>query len=299
MAFAISATYGIAGGFFVPAYQINISGMSGFGTAATYLVNRRQLSSGAVSPVRGMNLAPVTGDAGSAADYEFEYYSDTSGWVYDAYIYDSSNTQLATVTSSPTLFGATAATAMQTAYPGTTAVWQSIQQPALSLPLVIGDFSAWGIAGRILSVNNVLGRPNPVVLSDTMGGRTGSFTVLVSTDISGAAITDSLFQLLYTYNDTFLFQPFYSSGNVKNMYFKISNIDATRLSTAESAPSASRANALFMSYSVNFIEVDRPIASGSPPELISWQDVLNNNALWSNVKTDHANWLDVLNNPTA
>ncbi len=296
MSLAISVTYTIAGGFYVPGYQINVTGLSSVSNADTVLVQRRQLGDGAVTDVRGIAHVAVISDAATSVDYEYHYYSDNNGFVYDVYVYDTSGSQLATVTSTPTLFGIQSRTDLETSYPWTSAVMQSIQQPALSLPLIISQFSEWSYPGRILGEYNVLGRGNPVVLTDQMGGRTGSFSVLVNTALS--TIRDDLFQLLFKYNDTFLFQPYYSSGNVGNFYFKIANVNATRSSIADSILSTLRTSTTTMLYTIDFIEVDRPIAGSIPFELISWQDVLNNNASWNTVKTSHADWLDVLNNPT-
>jgi hypothetical protein len=237
----------------------------------------------------------VLGDALTATDFEYYYYSDDTGFAYDVYVYNISGAQIATVTSS-TKTGIQTRTDLEAAWPWSSAVMQSIQQPALSLPLIINDFKTWSIPGRILGQYNVLGRANPIVLTDTMGGKTGTFSVIVSEDLNG--IRDDLFQLLFTYNDTFLFQPYYSSGNVGNFYFKISNITAERTTIADSILTSLRTGNTTMLYTIDFIEIDRPIAGSIPFELISWQDVKSNNATWQEVKDAHDNWLDVLNNPT-
>lgn len=296
MSLALSVTYTIAGGYYTPGFAITVSGISTLSTADSVLVQAVDQSTGATYDVRGIAHAPVSGDTISSTDFEYPYFNDSTGWKYVLHVYDITGASLGSITGSLQT-GLQTRTDLSASYPWTTAVLASIQQPALSLPVMISDFAEWDISASILSTNKILGRANPVVKSDTFGGRTGSFIVLSDIELTG--IDDSYMIRLLKYNDTLIFQPYYSSANIGNMYFKVQSISCNRVSIPEAIADALRTNSTVMLYTVSFIEVDRPKASTAPFTIISWQDVDNNNVTWQNVKDDHGNWLDVLNNPTA
>lgn len=295
MSLTISVTYDDSLGFYTPGFNVVVTGLSGISGADHVQVQRVDLGTGSMDDVRGLSDAPVLSDTAIATDFEYPYYNDVIGWQYVCFVFDISGTQLATVTSG-TQTGIQTVADLTSQFPCTSVVLASITQPAISIPVIIGDFPAWSIPPNVLSALKPLGRAKKVVLTDTFGGREGSFTILSLEELT--SIDDSYVARLLTYNDTFLFQPYYTSGNIGNMYFKVTGVDVERLTYAESLPSFGRQTVSILQYTVGFIEVDRPIANSVGVALISWQDVLNNNASWQTVHDDHTNWLDVLNNPT-
>lgn len=295
MSLAIAVTYDNTTGFYTPGFEIVVSGLSGITDADNVLVQRQDNTSGAMDDVRGLSNTLIVADSAVATDFEYPYFNDQDGWQYVCYVYDDSGTQLATVTSA-TFTGLETVIDLSVEFPETSVVLASITQPAISIPVIINDFPSWTIPPNVLSTLKPLGRPNPVVLTDVFGGRTGTFTIVSDPSLSG--IIDQYLVRLLTYNDTLLFQPYYASGNIGNMYFKVTGISATRETYAESAGTLDRQTSTVMLYAVDFTEVDRPIAGSAATTLISWQDVADNNTTWQDVLDGHPNWLDVLNNPT-
>lgn len=294
MSLHISVTYDDST-YYTPGYSIVVSGLNSVSGAATVLVQREDLATGDLADIRGIANTPVIIDTAVSTDLEHPYYNDVAGWQYNCYVYDDDGVLLAS-TSSGTFTGEQSRNDLMAEFPYTTVVIASIMQPAISLPVIINDFPTWTIAGSVLGTFKPLGRKFPVVITDAFGAKSGQFNIL--SDIALSGVSDKRLIDLLTYNDTFLFQPYFDSGNVGNMYIKITDISANRITLAESVPSYMRTGSTCMQYVVSFVEVDRPITSSAPTTIVSWQDVLDNNATWQDVFDAHPDWLDVLNNPT-
>lgn len=172
--------------------------------------------------------------------------------------------------------------------PGT--VWlKSVGQPALSRRVNMVDFSDISRPGRILGEYEVLGKSNKVVVTDVLGGREGSFT-LVTFPVGGQWQSDSstrdlmsLFQL----GGTLLLQ---NAGvdvtGEEDLYLEVGSIDRKRVTVV--------GGELVHLHTVKFIEVDRPATSQESLTLRDWADVLSENATWAGVLANRTNWLDVL-----
>jgi hypothetical protein len=53
-----------------------------------------------------------------------------------------------------------------------------------------------------------------------------------------------------------------------------------------------------MSYTITYIEQDRPLTTIAGLGFTNWNDVYVSNADWQEVNDDHADWLSVLTDPT-
>lgn len=295
MSLGFNVVYDYAGSF-PPGYAITVSGLDTVTGADTVLVQHQNILTGEFYDVRGLSKTPVLASTANGTDFEFNYYyDDPLGFNYICTVYKADGTVAATATSS-TFMGSPARTDLQAAFPQTSVEIISVTSPSLSTACIITSFDTWTIPGRVLGSYNVLGRANPVVITDAMGGMTGTFTVLLDEAITN--IPDDNFLSLITYNDTFRFQQYYHTSGLDSFYFKVTDVTVQRLSIADLTPTTSRMVPTILQYEVSFAQVDRPIADSAAVTVISWQDVYDNNATWLDVKNGHATWLDVLNNPT-
>lgn len=135
--------------------------------------------------------------------------------------------------------------------------------------------------GRVLANSPVLGRKNPIVVTDVRGGRTGTMT-LYTLDSTGASGIEGLFAA----GGTLLFQAPYQYG-FKDMYFVAKDL------TEEWAFLAGDFTRL---WSFDFIEVDSPSADLSVLSTNSWATVVNFGT-WQKVATKRTSWLAVLQQP--
>lgn len=144
----------------------------------------------------------------------------------------------------------------------------------------VQDMSAIQRKARILGQYDVLGRSNPVVVSDVRGGRTGTFTLYTDTVDEAAGVRN----LLATGFVLFLQCPY--AVDFPDMYFIAGDAEELR----------HRAMGPERTWTVPFIEVDAPtddlVAVGSN----SWALVVQFGT-WLNVKNKRSTWLDVLNLP--
>lgn len=295
MTLSITAAYVPPTTLSVAGYQVTVSGLSGVAGAST-VTGFRQTSSGALFPLRGITGQTITVDSYTTVDFEFSYQATSlvtagdDGWSYFFNVYNAVGAVIATV-GNPAFDGSQAREDERTLCPLSTVVLQSIQQPALSLPVIMGTFSDYAVPGRVLATHFVLGRPNPVVISDISGGRTGSFTILFDPDL--CTYTNAALKSLITFNDTFMLQPFYRAAGIDDMYFRINEVSVNRGSVANALDSDPED----MGYTLTFTEVDRPLTVGEGASLLTWQNVLDQFAglTWNDVLSDRVNWLDVLN----
>lgn len=295
----VSVTYEPVGTLAVPGYQVTVAGLSTV-VGATQCTLVRQTSSGTQVDVRGMSALAITADTATATDFEYSYQAvsgategaDTN-WFYFIKA-QTANGGLLAQAGYPQKDGAQSRTDVISTTPYATAIIQSIQQPALSLPIVLSDFPSWAIPGRVLSTNYVLGRENPVVLTDAIGGRTGTFQILFHPALLLYSHRD--LKTLLTFNDTFMLQPFYQAAGVDDMFFKITDVAVARVSVADTLDTVPQA----LQFSVNFTEVDRPLTSGEGTTITTWNDLLINPAIttWNDVVSHWSNWLGVLNDPS-
>ncbi|WP_143194202.1 hypothetical protein [Micromonospora sp. CB01531] len=172
--------------------------------------------------------------------------------------------------------------------PGT--VWlKSVGQPALSRRVNMVDLNDVDRPRRILGEFEVLGRSNKVVLTDTLGGREGEFTI-ATFPIGGAWESDSYWRDLQTLvkeGGTLLLQ---TAGPTvtgeDDLYLEITQLSRKRIGPV--------GGELVHLLTLSYIEVDRPATVQESLLLRSWQSVLDQNASWQAVLNNHTSWLDVL-----
>jgi hypothetical protein len=295
MSLGMTVTYVNSMSFYTPGFEVALTGVTVTG-AFTVDVQRHSFYDNTYTDVRGLANILVVSSSVSATDFEYEYYNDVDGWEYVATVYDNTGATLASVTAGP-FDGNQSRDDIQAEFPLTSVVISSVQQPHLNLPVIFGEFDSWTIPTNVLAQFNVLGRSKPVVLTDAFGALTGDFTIISDSGLT--SILDQELKNILTYNDVLMFQPFYRTSGVDNMYFKVTALTVQRISYPHSIGEADRVDSTVLQYGVTFQEVDRPIASGVATDIIQWQDVKNSNTTWTDVKTKHPTWLDVLNNPTA
>lgn len=166
---------------------------------------------------------------------------------------------------------------------------KSVGQPALSRRVNMVEFDEHGRPGRILGEYEVLGRQNKVVLTDTLGGREGSLT-LVTYQMNGVWESDSYWrdiQSLISKGGTLLLQTAGTTFTAEDdMYLEVKNLSRKRVGLV--------GGELVHLHTIDFIEVDRPASAQEALSLRNWQSVLDQNSTWQNVLTNHTSWLDVL-----
>lgn len=298
MSLLASATFDLSGATYAPNYIVTISGLSGVPGASTIKVIRTY-SDQTSQTVRGLDMLPITGDSATASDYEASFIH--GDWQYDFHIYNAAGVELTSIVGIAGGDPDSVIEALRDEFPDApywlvTSVIKSVQQPVLNIGAVVQDFPTWDIPGRVLATLNVLGRSNPIVINDAFGGRTGTFTLLQDFDLDSQFYRD--FEALLTYNDVLIFQAFYESAGVEDIYFRVTDISVTRLGPA----GTSRDTTSPYLIAVTFVEVDRPATIGAAVTVESWQDVLNTfTALpftdWNDVLSSRSNWLDLLNRP--
>lgn len=285
-------------------WVVSASGLSTITGSASVTVKRRHLADGSTYEVRGLNQAPVSGDSISSEDYDVPL---TKGnWTWDFYVYNASGTVVASATSvsvgAPYQVIQTALSGGATKF--STSIIQSVQQPTLNIPVVVSSFDTFDEAGRVLANLNVLGRKNPVVVSDAFGSKSGQFILLIDpVDLGTGTPTRATHDLLLTYNDTLFFQYFYAGLGMDEMYFKVTDLEYQRLSTAQPYtigdylyfPPAGLNVVPKYQVTVSFQEVDRPSTAGETISFSTWNDVKTNFATWNDVLSGRTSWLDVLN----
>lgn len=292
-----------------PGLDISLTGLDSTGSWTHFRVVRRDLS-GALPDqvVRGLDYQAQSSATAAGSDYEapFSYYPlqyrlemYTNLTLSSTFTYDL---------AAPGYFFP-ASTAMTTAglQNMATAYLKSVNTPALNLGLVVESFPGYKRSGRILSKSQVLGRANPVIISDVMSGREGSFSFLVG-NIYGADQLGSQddFEQLLADGDVLLFQSVFSKASgVQDLYFEVDSVNVERVTPVTPNVRGNLAtNTSYLTdeeylypvlrYTVDFTEVDRPATTDVGVTDTTWQDVLDYYATWNDVLTGNSTWLQVL-----
>lgn len=290
-------------------WVITASGLSSITGATSVTVNRTHTHSSDVYVVRGLDMAPVSGDSVASEDYDISLIR--GGWSWDFYVYDSGGSVLASSlgvgSETPTEI-ITPCMSSGLASPWTSAVLQSIQQPALNIPVVLGNWDQYDKNAAILGNYKILGRKNPVVIGDAFGARTGTFTILVdAVNLADSTMmgTQDLqtHQQLLEYNDVLFLQLFWEGLGFDDLFFRVTDYQVQRLSPAQPfnfadsdfplPPNLVLSNTYQIT--VTFQEVDRPATAGEVVAFGTWADVDAHFDTWGDVDSNRTNWLDVLN----
>ncbi len=157
---------------------------------------------------------------------------------------------------------------------------KNVAQVAQSVRIEVADMSSVRRPARALARYDVLGRANPVIISDVRGGRTGTM-VLTTYDANDAAALRSLFTTGYP----LLFQAPYEM-DFADLFFVASDVEERRLTYGTSP---------MRQFTVPWAEVDAP-AGDLITGVNSWAQVAQFGT-WQNVMDKRGTWLDVLNLP--
>ena len=177
------------------------------------------------------------------------------------------------------------------------AVWlSSVHQPLLSRRVVMSEWNVTEYPTRILGKYNVLGRKNPVVLTDTWGTRQGNMKLVTDNDNISDTTWRELYLLLTEGKTLLLRTPGRAYSGELDMYFDIESYSRTRI-----GPIRADGKIPFL-HDITFIEVDRPATAEESLGLRTWQDVLDDYATWQDVLDEYGalpppdnSWLGVLN----
>jgi hypothetical protein len=178
---------------------------------------------------------------------------------------------------------------------------KSVETPSLSRRVIVTEFGEVSRKGNVLGQYHVLGRKNPVVITDIMAGYTGSMSVVVLGTNQQASFYRSI-DILIDQGDTLLFQSNNSeSSTFLDFYFKITSVKRKRLTSVDylSEPSdVGSTTDLFVEYTFDFIEVDRPATLGEAPSLYTWDTYYHQEFddwnTWQEILDFRTSWLDVL-----
>jgi hypothetical protein len=288
-------------------YDVAVAGLTPFSKFHVY----RGDQSGDQFDVRGGQIQTVTGDDWAATDYEFSFgHVDKLNWdnniVYYVAVLDDSSVVTFTKATMVNAFedwedalddaGVSKISAAKTflSIPDT---------PTLNTPVLIQEYTAYNRSGNILSKSHVLGRSNPVVNSDVIGGREGKFSILISGDLStasgGVGVVENIKTLIEALKIGQVclvrhIQP--AAVGWEDMFFVSDGITVTRANTSIDETSLySRVEDVdtHLIVEITFVEVDRPDSTTTVAEF-SWQSVLTGNLTWNTVLTGNADWLQVL-----
>jgi len=309
-----------------PRYQLTITGLGPFDQ---WKIERRGVSGEyATVPVRGGDYQDIPTSSAVLDDIEFHFSGRevlVEQHYYDITVY-SGGIFNATVTVGPVTPAtdyATAAAADGFFAPYSTCPVTFISDPiapSVDIPVMVMQFDTYDRAGAILGNHKVLGRRNPVIVTDTSAGMTGSFTILAMnvspsrTDNTPPALTaDRGFLTAASYGTPTgpkRIEDFFNRGNILMMrhrsamiagipdfYFVIDSISIHRLNRLAAQYGDITLDYPYYEITVQFIETDRP-ATLSQAVTSTWQNVLDVNDNWGDVSvgvsTANTNWLDVL-----
>lgn len=263
-----------------PGFEINLTGLFG---VTNITVTRRSLS-GTYSDqtVHGAEAAAVSGiSTFLVSDYEAPLYDD---FTYVAHCVGGTPVDVeVNVTGYPS--------ATTLVRPGS-AYLKNPYLPSISMPMLVLDFTTTSRAGRVLSKTDVLGRRNPVILTDVPSGRTG--TMQLATFMDGETfdglITPEIeeMELLLDSGAILLFQTAYPYTGERDIYIVVDSFTRERL-TKDIKPFGP-----LHSWTINFIEVDRPSAPSDPLSGITWAEVNSTYATFGALNATFATWYDVV-----
>jgi Carbohydrate binding domain len=166
-----------------------------------------------------------------------------------------------------------------------TAWIKNVLAPGLNQLVTISSMSDAVSAARTQSTY-VIGRKNPIVLVDAMGGRSGTITFLTQS----LADKETLLATLASPQSQSLFLQTAAVDGFNDMYFSINT------SVTENRPAG-------VSYDptrlvpVTYIEVDSPSDAVTAISENDWLDVLNGWSSWQDMLSQRPTWLTVLTAP--
>ncbi len=166
-------------------------------------------------------------------------------------------------------------------------------------PVTIGDFSQWSKQANILSENHVLGSPYPFVVTDVMGGKRGSFSIIVHDEPSWAGGSSTVgtieaVEALLDSGEILFFQTTWPMlSGIHDFYFKVRSYTVRRLNRVVALHDPTGSQLPVFEITVEYVEQERPADQGNIAP-ITWATILANYSTWSGMSAANTSWLDVL-----
>lgn len=162
---------------------------------------------------------------------------------------------------------------------------KDVTTPALNMPVTIKGIKGYSREARILGKYSVIGRKNPVVITDVTSGMTGEMEVLVHispnwTHGFGTANRDFQIKELIDQGSVYYYQsvlPMFTG--IDDFYFVIEDVSFERLNESVSP----FAGLPITVWTIKFTEVDRP----------SNLDIAVGGGTWTQVDSTYASWANV------
>lgn len=250
-----------------------------------------------VVAVRGADLATPTSSTMVIDDHEAPFNANIT---YTAASYDLSDldTPINTATSIQTT-----TTEVPVGFSMLTQVFNAEER--VTGTVVKDGLTEWSRGANVLSENKVLGRANPVIVTENMGPRKGTIKIanlLTHTtdfDSEGTRTLRSTelgkWKTIFENGGSLLFRNSVKDTGFFDLYFKCMSVTIDR----ELGGSLYFWNTEWplLVHSIEYTEIDRPITSAVGLGLTGWDDVFENNVDWAEAALDHANWASVLANP--
>jgi hypothetical protein len=130
----------------------------------------------------------------------------------------------------------------------------------------------------------IVGRRNPIAITDARQGRKASLSLLVWDEASNA-----LFDALLDTGLTALIQAMPGYGVDGNLYLSIGGVEVESVTNAANIPG--------WRWTLDVSEVDRPAGGLQGSVAGTWQTVLDGNNAWSDVLGRYGDWAGTLTNP--
>lgn len=243
--------------------------------------------------VRGVDLINPSSATEVFTDYEAPFNADITYLVETFALSDMVNP-----------VNTDTATGLDTTVPTGFAMIMEVLVPENRVAGAVLEFKGYSRKAKVLSSSNVLGRKNPVVVTDVMGGREGTmsmgniqgltFDYDDSTPTPVGQTRMGKWRDIFESGGTLLFRSDAQTTGVDDFYFKCENYEVERLTkVGYDVPSYP-----ILRHEVSWVEVDAPLTTVAGLGLESWADVMNSNADWQEVNDDHADWESVLTDPT-
>jgi hypothetical protein len=183
------------------------------------------------------------------------------------------------------------------AYAGGTAFLKPIDLPESGRAIAIEELDTWQRPGNVLGEYHVLGRRNKVVITDVQGGREGTLrghTILSMgqrlediTEMFDPGVT----LLLQNHNTT--------RSGFRDLYFKVRNASFDRRTKMSWYGELDTPvdEEVIITWSVDYVEVDRPDTAGVEVFVATWGVVEDTFATWDEVANLRDSWGHLERNP--
>ncbi len=303
-----------------PGYIVHIAGLSSY---HYFQVDRHDETGLERAPIRGFQYQPILRSSYTITDYEFRFGAigclhPRNQQAYNLSVYYSGQ-RVAIVIAEYRSPLQDYVDAIDTDFTGDNSLPDGMfaksflgvpEIPELNIPVLIGSLETHKSPGNVLSTSHVLGRSNPVVATDVVGGFSGDFTVLVSNGLSnssyGCPTNVKAYEDLFSRGNVLQLRNVSPlSAGVEDFYFivtelsmKRENVVAPQLTMVQQARRDPNA-LLGVGYqpvillTVSYQRVDAPSYNSVIPSF-TWQTLLEGFATWQDVLDTFPSWLSVL-----